>query len=491
MNPERPFSQELWDETPAAVQDYIRTIEARVAALETVVQRLEATVQQLTERLQQDSRTSSRPPSSDPPQALGKRPRREPSGRRPGGQPGHEGQTRALVPSETVDVVVPIKPERCHHCQHPLQGEDSQPQRHQMTEIPPVKPVVTEYQLHRLVCPACGEAPRAELPPGVPTGGFGPRVQATTALCTGAYHMSKRTVQALLEDLFGVSLGLGTIANLEQATTQAVAEAVAEARAYVQTQPAAYADETGWREGPQRAWLWTAVTTGVTVFVVRLSRSAKVAQELLGEQFWGWLVTDRWSAYTWYPTWRRQLCWAHLLRDIEAMIQRGGRSAEIGEALQAQARQMFHWWHRVRDGTLTHASFKTYMQPIRREVERLLEAGQTCGAPKTAGTCRQLLKLRQALWTFVRHAGVEPTHNTAERAIRPGVLWRKGSFGTQSADGSRFVEAMMTVVATLKQQHRNVLDYLTVACQAALCGEPAPSLLPTPDHLKQLMRLAA
>jgi transposase len=132
-------------------------------------------------------------------------------------------------------------------------------------------------------------------------------------------------VQALLEDLFGVSWGLGTIANLEQATTQAVAEAVAAARAYVQTQPAADADETGWREGPHRAWLWTAVTTGVPVFVVRLSRSAKVAQELLGEQFWGWLVTDRWSAYTWYPTWRRQLCWAHLRRDIEAMIQRGGR----------------------------------------------------------------------------------------------------------------------------------------------------------------------
>jgi transposase len=487
MNPERPFSQELWDETPAAVQDDIRTLEAWVAALETVVQRLEATVQQLTERRQQDSRTSSRPPSSDPPQAPGKRPRREPSGRRPGGQPGHEGQTRALVPSETVDVVVPIKPERCHHGQHPLQEEDSQPQRHQMTEIPPVKPMVTEYQRPRLVCPACGEATRAALPSGVPTGGVGPRVQATTALGTGADHLSKRTGQALLDDLCGVSLGLGTIANLEQTTT----EAVAEARAYVQTPPAAYADETGWREGPPRAWLWTAVPTGGTVFVVRLSRRAEVAQELLGEQFWGWLVTDRWSASTWYPTWRRQRCWAHLLRDIEAMIQRGGRSAEIGGALQAQARQMFHWGHRVRDGTLTHASFKTSMPPIRREVERLLEAGQTCGAPKTAGTCRQLLKRRQARWTFGRHEGVEPTNNTAERAIRPGVLWRKGSVGTQSADGSRFVEAMMTVGATLKQQHRHVLDYLTVACQAALCGEPAPSLLPSPDHLKQLRRLAA
>lgn len=479
-----PFPTEIWEHIPPEVQAYIRALESRVAALE-------ATVQQLREQVQQTSRTSSRPPSSDPPQALGQRPRREPTGRRPGGQPGHEGQARALVPVEEVDVVVPVKPERCHHCQHPLQGEDPQPRRHQVIEIPPMKPVVTEYQLHDLVCLACGEETRAEVPAGVPTGGFGPRVQAITALCTGAYHLSKRTTQRALEDMFGVHMGLGTIANLEHATVQAVAEPVAEARAYVQRQPAAYLDETGWREGQQRAWLWTAVTEWVTVFVVRASCGGKVAQELLGERFWGWLVTDRWSGYSWYPSWRRQVCWAHLLRDIEAMIERGGRSREIGEALRGQARQMFQWWHRVRDGTLAHRTFTSYMWPVRREVERLLEAGQTCGVPKTEGTCRDILKRRQALWTFVRHEGVEPTNNAAERAIRPGVLWRKGSFGTQSAEGSRFVEAMMTVVATLKQQHRNVLDYVTAACEAALCGEPAPSLIPTPTDIQQGMLPAA
>jgi transposase len=484
MNSEPLFSPELWERTPPEVQAYLRALEARVAVLE-------ATVQQLREQLQQDSRTSSRPPSSDPPQALTKRPRREPTGRRPGGQPGHEGHARGSVPVGEVDVVIPVKPEHCRRCQQPLQGEDAQPQRHQMTEIPTVKPVVTEYQLHQLVCPACGEATRAELPPGVPRGEFGPRVQAITALCTGAYHLSKRTTQNVLADLFGVALGLGSIANLEQATAQAVAEPVAEARAYVQAQPAAHLDETGWREGQQRAWLWTAVTTWVTVFVVRRSRSGKVARELVGEHFWGWLVTDRWSAYTWYPTWRRQLCWAHLLRDIEAMIARGGRSQEIGEALQAQARQMFHWWHRVRDGTLAHPTFGRYMWPVRREMEQLLEAGQTCGVPKTEGTCREILKLRQGLWTFVRHERVEPTNNAAERAIRPGGLWRKGSFGTQSPEGSRFVEAMMTVVATLKQQHRNVLDYVTAACEAVLWGEPAPSLLPTLETLNQVICPAA
>ena len=485
-----PLPPELWDRTPPGAQEMIVAQAAALAQLRAEITPLKATVEELAQRLGRNSHHASQPPSADPPQTP-KRSRRDPSGRRPGGQPGHEGHTRALVPGEAVAVVIAVKPERCRRCQHRLEGEDAQPERHQVTEIPPIQPVMTEDPWPQLGCPSCGELTRTELPVGVSTGSVGPRVQAITALCTGASHLSKRTTQQVMADLFGLPLSVGTIVNLEQATVQAVAEPVAEARAYVQQPPTAYLDETGWREGQQRAWLWTAVTSWVTVFVVRLSRSGKVAQELLGEPFWGHLVTDRWSAYTWYPTWRRQVCWAHLLRDIEAMIERGGQSQVIGEALRGQARQIFHGWHRVRDGTLAQTTFARDMWPIRREVERLLEAGQTCGVPKTAGMCREILKVRQALWTFVRHAGVEPTNNAAERAIRPGVLGRKGSFGTHSADGSRFVEAMMTVVATLKQQHRNVLDDLTAACEAALRGGGAPSLLPTPAQLAQGMRPAA
>ena len=228
-----------------------------------------------------------------------------------------------------------------------------------------------------------------------------------------------------------------------------------------------------------------AVTRLVTVFVVRLSRSGQVARELLGEGFCGILVTDRYSAYNWYPVRWRQLCWSHVLRDFEAIRGRGGASEEIGDALLEQAHQMFAWWHRVREGTLTRSTFRSYMTPLRREVERLLEVGSQCGMAKTEGTCREILKRREALWTFVQVEGVEPTNNTAERSIRPGVQWRKGSFGTQGQDGSRFVESMMTVVATLKQQKRNVLDYLTAAHEAALRGEPAPSLLPESDQQSQ------
>jgi transposase len=282
----------------------------------------------------------------------------------------------------------------------------------------------------------------------------------------------------VMDDVFGVPMSVGTVSQSEQATTQVLDPPVEEARACVAAQEVAHLDETSWRQGDKRAWLWVAVTSLVTVFVVRLSRGGQVARELLGEGFAGILVTDRYSAYNWYPVRWRQLCWAHLLRDFAAIRGRGGVCEEIGDALLAQAHQMFSWWHRVREGTLKRSTFRSYMTPLRCEVERLLEAGSQCGVTKTAGTCQEILKRREALWTFVQVDGVEPTNNTAERALRPGVLWRKGSFGTQSEEGSRFVANMMTVVATLKQQQRNVLEYLTAAHEAALRGEAAPSLLP-------------
>jgi transposase len=473
----------LWERTPPAIRAYIESLEAQVQTLTSMVHTLQEQVRTLEERLNQTSRNSSRPPSSDPPQP--QRPRRPPGKRRRGGQPGHPGHTRPLVPVEEVDEVVVLKPKQCRSCHAPLSGDDTSPFRHQVIEIPPIKPVITEYQWHQVTCSECGKTTRVPWPDGVPSGTYGPRIQATVALCTGAYRLSKRTTQQAMDEVFGVPMSVGTISQLEQATTAAVAAPVEAARTYVHAQAVAHLDETSWRQGVKRAWLWVAVTSWVTVFVVRMSRGGPVARELLGETFAGILVTDRYSAYNWYPVRWRQLCWAHLLRDFEAMRAREGRSEEIGEALLAQAHQMFTWWHRVREGTLTRSTFRSYMSPLRREVERLLEAGSRCGILKTAGTCRDILKRREALWTFVQVVGVEPTNNAAERSIRPGVLWRKGSVGTQSAAGSRFVESMLTVVSTLKQQQRNVFAYLTAACEAALRREAAPSLLPASHQQMQ------
>jgi transposase len=423
MNTHPLLSQELWERTPPEVRTYIEAVDARQAsrdALEARVATLEALVQALQEQLNQTSRYSSRPPTSDPPQH--DRPRRPRSQRRRGGQPGHPGHTRTLISVDEVQEVVVIKPEQYLHCDAPLRGDDPKPWRHQVIELPPIKSVVTAYQWYQLVCAACGEVTRAPWPEGVPSGTYGPGIQATVALCTGAYRLSKRTTQQAMDEVFGVPMRVGTISQLEQATTAAVAAPVEEARTYVHEQAVAHLDETSWRQGGKRAWLWVAVTRRVAVFLVRMSRGGPVARELLGETFAGILVTDRYSAYNWYPVRWRQLCWAHLLRDFEAMRAREGRSEEIGEVLLAQAHQMFTWWHRVREGTLKRSTFRSYMSPLRREVERLLEAGSRCGMLKTAGTCRDILKRREALWTFVQVAGVEPTNNAAERSIRPGVL---------------------------------------------------------------------
>lgn len=463
----------------AEQQGRITRLEARVAEQRAEITALRAQVVALTERLEQSSQNSSRPPSTDPPGV--ERPRAPGSGRRPGAQPGHPAQARALVPVREVDAVRAVKPRRCGRCGAGLHGSDPRPRRHQVTDLPPVRPTITEYQLHTLTCAQCGAATAAPWPDGVPRGALGPRLIALVAVCTGVYHLSKRTTAGLLADLFHVPVAVGTITACEQTASAALAAPVAAAHAAVQQAPVVHADETGWREGRQRAWLWVAVTTRATVFLIHRRRGAVAARALLGAQT-GVLVSDRWSAYTWWALAWRQLCWAHLRREFVAFTERGGAAARLGRAFLRDTTQMFTWWHRVRDGTWTRARFAKAMPPLQRRVEHRLRRGARCTHAATAATCRDLLALAPALWTFVTVPGVEPTNNAAERALRPAVLWRKGCWGTHSAAGSRFVERILTVAATLKQQQRNIVDYVTHACIAALHGDSPLSLLPDPAH---------
>jgi len=231
---------------------------------------------------------------------------------------------------------------------------------------------------------------------------------------SGAYRLSKRNIQHLLADCFGVELALGSISALESATSEALQEPVAKAYGFVQQQPVAHVDETGWQEANRRAWLWTAVTRTVTVFLIRLSRGSQVAKELLGETFVGIVVSDRWSGYRWIPIKYRQLCWAHLIRDLRQMAEIGGSAGAIGEALGMCARQLFHWWHRVRDGTLQRSSFRVYVAQLRLEVRALLREGASCEDAKSAALCRSLLRHEPALWPFMRQEEVELTNNPAE-----------------------------------------------------------------------------
>ena len=493
------IASEDWQRTPPSVQGVIVRLLERVAALEQEVSNLRTAHEQLREQTQRSSHNSSQPPSSDAPRVPPRQPRKA-SGRKRGAQPGHEGHQRTLYPVEACQSVTDHRPAQCGACGSALSGDDPTPVRHQVVELPEVKPLVDEYRLHQLRCPECGDVTRATLPAEVSTSGYGPRLVATVGLLSGPYRQSERQTQHALTDFYQVDVALGTINKLRQEVSDAVAEPVREATVCAQAQDVAHADETGWVQGnsdganPSRrkAWLWVLVTSWVTVFQVHLSRGQEAAKALLGE-FAGSLVTDRWSGYGWYPLARRQVCWAHLIRDFQKIAERGGASQPIGEGLLAQARRLFQVWHGVRDGTLTRAAFAAAASELRAHVQQWLAEGAAYEAARgdksaraqTSRTCRELLKVEPALWLFVGVVGVEPTNNAAERAVRPAVIWRRTSLGTQSVEGSQFVARMLTVVLTLRSQQRHVLAYLTTTCAAARHGLPAPSLLPDLSLLQQ------
>jgi transposase len=458
-------------------QAIIQTQQKTIAALEWRNKQLEARLHGLEAMLARNSGNSSCPPSSDPPGAPPPAPPKR-TGRKRGGQPGHEKHSRQLVPPERVNRTLVVKPEVCRRCGDALQGDDPAPHRHQVIDVPKVMATVDEYQLHALDCPKCGISTRASLPPGVPAGQFGPRLQAIVSVCSGAYRMSKRGIEELVEDFFDVPISLGSISNLEQATSAAVAAPVEEVARIIREEPVVHADETGWYERSKRAWLWVAVTSFAALFLIRASRGAHIAKELLGAAFAGILVSDRWSAYSWIDVVRRQLCWAHLLRQFRGFQDHGQEANAIGRALELLTDTMFHAWHRVRDGTMTRAAFQEFIERLQPYVIGELQRGAACPAKAVAGRCREILELSTALWTFAYVEGVEPTNNAGEHRVRHGVLWRKTSFGTDSPSGSRFVERILTVVTTLRMQGRNVLDYVADACEAVLQGRDAPSLLP-------------
>jgi transposase len=461
--PPTGISREDWAATPLAVRGLVQELLKRLVEVEA--------------RLNQTSRNSSQPPSSDPPSAK-PRPAKEPTGRKSGGQPDHEGHGRKLKPESEVDRIIEVRPESCEQCGTLLLGEEPEPERHQVTELPRFTPVVTEYRRHRLCCVACGAHTQAPWPATMPSGSFGPRVQATVGYLTGRIGASQREVQDILATVCQTEVSVGSVGALEQAVSAALATPVAEAAMYVQRQPVRNADETSWREKTKRVWLWISVTPLVTIFRVLKSRGAAAAKELLGADVWGTIGTDRYAGYHWIDPRQRQLCWAHLKREFMAWSERAGATARIGLALLAVEKQLFLLWYRVREGTLAWADFQVAMLPLMARVSTLLQDGVTGADAKTQGTCRNLLKLEPALWTFVWEPGVEPTNNCAERPLRRAVLWRRRSFGTQSAAGSQFVERILTTVTTVRQQRCDVLDYLTAACAAAIRKDPAPSLLP-------------
>lgn len=457
------------------------------AALRKDNEELRAEVTRLKAQLGKDSSNSSKPPSSDSPRSRAKTAKtkaddnaakRKRKARKRGGQKGHERHERALVPQCEVDKVHAVMPDRCECCERRLWGKDGEPVRHQVFELPRITPTVEEWQLHALECGHCGTTTRAALPDGVPTGAFGPRVQALVAISSGVYRMSKRTIQGFMLDVCGLSVSLGMVSKLEQRTAEAIAQPASEAHQHLRNAPVVNADETSWRQAKKKAWMWLAATATVAVFIIRDNRGGAVARELLGESFEGLLVSDRYAGYNFVDSERRQACWAHLLRDAEAFRAFGRTGERLADQIQKPARTLIRYHHRVRDGTMSRQDF---VRKARRHREAIVAAvcrGRGFSRREISGVCKEIHKLRVALFTFVDHEGVEPTNNHAERLLRHCVIWRRLSFGTDSARGSRFVERMLTVVMSLRLQHRNVLDYMTAACEAQLHGRNPPSLVP-------------
>ena len=458
-----------------SLEEKIAALEQRLALLEQENQNLKKRNQELERRLGQNSQNSSKPPSSDPPAMAVALPRRRRKKR--GARKGHPPHLRALMPEETIKQRIELSPSACPCGSTHLEPTAEEPLRHQIVDLPPIEPQVTEYLQPYYRCRDCGALVYQPLPEQIKRRYFGPGILALVGILTGSLNTSKRKALALINEVFGVPMSLGGLSACEAQISQALAEPHQELLEHMQQQPMAHADETGWPRGNrQKGWLWTLCCTTAAVFMIQAGRGQAAARKLL-RAFSGILHSDRWSGYNCFGGWR-QLCWAHLKRDFQALSEVKGSMGRIGSKLFALSKEILYLRKRVRDGTLRWQTFQGRMQPLMTRVETLLAKGANSGRP-LAGQCRRIFNQRQYLWTFVDDQRVEPTNNLAERVVRQAVLWRKGSFGTQSERGARYAERILTACATCRLQGRSIIAYLREACRCHLDGLATPSLIRT------------
>ncbi len=452
-----------------------RVLLARLAEAEAKILALEAQVRDLLDKL--------KPPPSprvivpQPPA-----PAKKPTGRKRGGQPGHPPAMKTMVGPERVDRVVAYVPERCSHCATKLPRQagpaDPEPTRHQVAELPPMAAEITEHQGHARTCPRCGVVTREPIPAEVRRHSVGERLTAALSYLTGVHGVSKRGVEEMAEHLFDVSIALGTVANREQEMSAALVPAHEEARRAIAAAAVKNVDETGWKEAGKKRWLWVAATRKAVYFLIHPCRNLSALKRVVGETMRGILTSDRWCVYDEWPKKKRQVCWAHVKRNWEKQAERGQATATRLAAwwLDAQ-RRVFELWHRFRRRTCTRMDLDGPIASLMIEMHEILRKGRVSRDRVLARFCTRLRQVYADLWTFVEKPGVEPTNNRAERVLRRAVLWRRRSFGCHSASGCRFVERILTVVQTLRQQGRSVLDFLTDAITAHRAGTPTPRLL--------------
>jgi transposase len=446
-------------------------LDEQAAELAALRQRLDAVTKQLPKRPAQPAVPPA--PTAEAPT----------SQRKPGGQPGHPPHLKQLLPAERVQRLVPLAPRSCRCCGRVLpqrcQAGDPEPRRHQVADLPRQLVEVTEYRIEARTCRHCGEVTRAALPPEVGAATIGPRLAALFAYLVGRQHVSKRGVEELSDEVLGLPVSLGTVANLEQEMSAALAAAHDEALAAVRPASVKHLDETGWQQAGVKRWLWIVATSQVAVFLIHQLRNASVLHRLLGKKIIGVVVSDRLHAYDHIPTKQRQLCWVHVKRNLKKLVERGGRAKVVGQKLLAIQQQVFELWHLFRGGGCTREQLAVRMLPLRFAMQEELARGRRSRNRRVAKFCTRLGGLQEALWTFVRHTGVDPTNNHAERLQRPAVIWRKCCYGNHSAAGCEFTARLLTVVQTLRLQKRAALDYLAEALIAHRAQQAPPPLLAT------------
>lgn len=475
---ERSEAESIYEQGCETVVAVLLRMDEQIQQLTKRVAKQDERIAELERRLGRNSRNSSVPPSQDPPGAP-ERKRTEPSGRKQGAQPGHPGSGRKLLPAEAVDRVVDHWPHSCD-CGHPFgdakRNSFGQPARHQVSELPEIAVEVTEHRLHRQRCPDCGAAVRAQLPAGVATGAFGPRLEAAVATLAVRNRVSRRDTVELLGELFGAPLSSGTVDAILTRAGQALEEPYVDLFDCIRLAPALNIDETGWRLRGNRRTLWGAVTPTDAVFRIAPDRHEREAIALVGEGFEGIVGSDRWWAYRGFDPARRQVCWSHLIRDFTAHSEGLAAQKEFGQAGLEIAQRLFHAW----DEFQAHGDrcrLKCEVAPLRRELRALLRRGSKGRRNKrTWGFSKNLLKIWPALWTFAEAEGVEPTNNRVERALRGPVIHRKLSLGSQSERGERTIERMLSASVTCRLRGRSLFAYLSGVLGARVRGDPAPLL---------------
>jgi transposase len=438
-------------------------------------------IEKLERRLGQNSRNSSLPPSADRPSRDGQgeekpRPRKR-SGKKRGAQQGHKGSGRELDPNP--DEILEHRPGACRKCGRQLDGSErtvGRPARHQVVELPDTCVVRTEHRMLRVVCPDCGTHNRAELPTDVEQGAFGPKLRASV-VTLAVMLMSRRTTVALLKDMFGARISVGSVDNILKQAGELLASPWQAIQRAAQAAEVLHADETSWRRAGQRIWLWAALSATACCFRIDQTRARSAAKTLLGD-FDGLLISDRYSVYDFIDPSRRQACLSHLARTFQAFAERDGPAARHGKKIRELIDEIIRADTQSRHNGQRICWHEGELNQSHDRLMDAVEAGERSRTPQLSRLCGTVLDIWPTLWNFTEHAGAEATNNRCERAIRHAVLWRKTSLGTQSEAGDRFVERILSIRETCRLNDRSMHDYLVEVHHTRLTGAEIPNPLP-------------